>query len=148
MAGYKGYSMSNNAVSAYENGEKPYSRWTKAAIVSELENDDSIPQEVLQAAQGMPAAELKNVVLVKSSWHHTSAHYNRTDFYTVNPERLCDHLGYRETMFCNTPDGEKPGMWSDRNENGIGFKHFTAADGTVYERESVSFSRFAYTKQS
>lgn len=92
MAGYKGYSMSNNAVSAYENGEKPYSRWTKAAIISELEKDDSIPQEVLQAAQGMPAAELKNVVLMKSSWHHTSAKYNLTDFYTVNPERLISYM--------------------------------------------------------
>jgi len=29
MSGYDGYSMSNNAVDAYENGEKPISKWTK-----------------------------------------------------------------------------------------------------------------------
>lgn len=29
MAGYSGYSMSNNAVDAYESGEKPRSKWTK-----------------------------------------------------------------------------------------------------------------------
>lgn len=29
MAGYNGYSMSNNAVAAYENGEKPLSKWKK-----------------------------------------------------------------------------------------------------------------------
>jgi len=34
MAGYKGYSMSNNAVDAYNNGEKPKSKWTKEEIVS------------------------------------------------------------------------------------------------------------------
>lgn len=28
MAGYKGWAMSNNAVAAYENGEKPLSKWT------------------------------------------------------------------------------------------------------------------------
>ena len=32
MAGYNGFSMSNNAVTAYEDGEKPLSKWTKADI--------------------------------------------------------------------------------------------------------------------
>lgn len=27
MAGYQGYSMSNNAVQAYKHGEKPRSKW-------------------------------------------------------------------------------------------------------------------------
>ena len=29
-SGYNGYSMSNRAVEAYYNGEKPLSKWTKA----------------------------------------------------------------------------------------------------------------------
>lgn len=33
MAGYSGWSMSNNAVTAYEDGEKPLSRWTKVDIL-------------------------------------------------------------------------------------------------------------------
>lgn len=33
MAGYHGYSMSNNAVSAYADGEMPLSKWTKAEIL-------------------------------------------------------------------------------------------------------------------
>lgn len=37
MAGYSGYSMSNNAVDAYESGEKPRSKWTKAAILNAIE---------------------------------------------------------------------------------------------------------------
>lgn len=34
MAGYQGYSMSNNAVQAYKQGEKPRSKWTKAEVVA------------------------------------------------------------------------------------------------------------------
>lgn len=36
MAGYNGFSMSNNAVAAYEDGEKPLSKWTKANILIQL----------------------------------------------------------------------------------------------------------------
>ena len=37
MAGYFGYSMSNNAVDAYGNGEMPISKWSKKAIMEEVE---------------------------------------------------------------------------------------------------------------
>lgn len=37
MAGYCGYSMSNNAVDAYNDGEKPLSKWTKRAIIEAIE---------------------------------------------------------------------------------------------------------------
>jgi len=37
MSGYKGYSMSNNAIAAYNEGEKPKSKWTKTEIVREIE---------------------------------------------------------------------------------------------------------------
>lgn len=37
MAGYSGWSMSNNAVDAYSNGEKPLSKWTKADIFDTIE---------------------------------------------------------------------------------------------------------------
>ena len=47
MSGYYGYSMSNNAVEAYENGERPLSKWRKSDIleaisVSEIELKCSI----------------------------------------------------------------------------------------------------------
>ena len=32
-SGYSGYSMSNNAVNAYENGEMPLSKWTKDCLL-------------------------------------------------------------------------------------------------------------------
>lgn len=77
MAGYNGYSMSNRAVSAYENGEKPYSKWTKTAVVETV-------AEILDI-------DASDVILLKpfksylslTSWHHTSKMYNKTDFYSV-----------------------------------------------------------------
>ena len=37
MAGYNGWSMSNNAVMAYKDGEKPLSKWTKKDILDAIE---------------------------------------------------------------------------------------------------------------
>ena len=80
MAGYKGYSMSNNAVAAYDDGEKPLSKWTKSEIIDELEilNDD-----VSAGLKKMTGAQVKSEFLEKSSWHHTSKMYNRTNFYSI-----------------------------------------------------------------
>nr|DAR37482.1 MAG TPA: hypothetical protein [Caudoviricetes sp.] len=89
MAGYYGYSMSNNAVAAYEDGEKPFSKWTKRDIIAALEelvHDGEVSEETLNIARRMPAASLKNKTLRQTSWHHTSMHYNETDFYSVDDE--------------------------------------------------------------
>ena len=40
MAGYNGWSMSNNAVAAYEDGEKPLSKWTKTDIFGMIEEQE------------------------------------------------------------------------------------------------------------
>lgn len=36
MAGYDGYSMSNNAREAYEYGYMPKSKWTKATMIEAI----------------------------------------------------------------------------------------------------------------
>lgn len=84
-AGYHGYSMSNNAVAAYEDGEMPLSKWTKTAILNELV-DNSMDSEIINIAKKMPLEQLKELFLYKSSWHHTSKMYNRTNFYSVDTE--------------------------------------------------------------
>ena len=38
--GYHGYSMSNNAVSAYSDGEMPLSKWTKRELVDAIDSKD------------------------------------------------------------------------------------------------------------
>lgn len=85
--GYDGYSMSNNARSAYDDGEKPLSKWTKAAIISEIKNHD-VSTEVMAALQKVNAKTLKNELLIYSGWHHTSEYYNKTDFYAVDVDKI------------------------------------------------------------
>ena len=82
MAGYNGYSMSNNAVAAYANGERPLSKWTKAEILKELSTMDYHSDLIGQ----LTAAELKALFLKRTSWHHTSSHFNRTDFYSITDD--------------------------------------------------------------
>ena len=92
MAGYKGYSMSNNAVSAYESGERPMSKWTKAdllhAAAAVVEENELALSYDLNDLRVLPVSALRSALLVWSSWHHTSDRYNVTDFYRVSPEKL------------------------------------------------------------
>lgn len=94
MAGYNGFSMSNNAVSAYEGGEKPLSKWTKADIIKAIE--DAIEKEDLilicsvEKLKKIPVKTLKSVCLYRSSWHHTSNYYNKTDFYFLDLDRIAE----------------------------------------------------------
>lgn len=95
MAGYRGYSMSNNAVAAYANGEKPLSKWTKKEILEEVElcmirHNCKFSFETMKK---MPLGLMKDKLLVYSSWHHTSSHYNETNFYVFDEDyaaRLTD----------------------------------------------------------
>ncbi len=87
MAGYYGYSMSNNAVEAYEDGEMPLSKWTKTEIMSRLKEYE-VSEEMLTELKKLKKQQLKDLLLTKSSWHHTSSYYNETDFYTIDDEAL------------------------------------------------------------
>lgn len=110
MSGYYGYSMSNNAVEAYENGERPLSKWRKSDIleaisVSEIELKCSISK-----LQKLPVKVLKEVCLTYSSWHHTSNHYNQTNFYTLDEkyiESLTDEKIDKLLAECKSEEREK-----------------------------------------
>ena len=56
MAGYCGYSMSNNAVDAYNDGEKPLSKWTKRAIIEAIE--EAVECEDLQLQCDIEACKI------------------------------------------------------------------------------------------
>lgn len=88
MAGYNGFSMSNNAVSAYENGEKPLSKWTKKDILSGIKAIDVELKCDFSKLQKAPVKVLKDLCLYCSSWHHTSSHYNKTDFYSIDEDKV------------------------------------------------------------
>jgi len=96
MAGYNGYSMSNNAVDAYNDGEMPLSKWNKEAIINAIEDyisDKCYEQHTFRDEQfhfsmenlkKMTIKDLKRVALTYSSWHHTSSHFNQTSFYSLD----------------------------------------------------------------
>lgn len=81
MAGYYRYCMSENARSAYSNGEKPISKWTKAEI---LEGIAAIEPRFAEALKACSLATLKEHALRSYSWHHTSCRYNATKFYAID----------------------------------------------------------------
>ena len=84
MAGYKGWAMSNNAVAAYENGEKPLSKWTKTTILDAIRKQEIKLKCSKEKLRKLPVEALKETCLIYSSWHHTSSHYNKTDFYSLD----------------------------------------------------------------
>ncbi len=88
--GYDGYSMSVRAVEAYENGEMPLSKWRKTDILNRIAE---IYPEKAEKLKKVKASVLKERFLTYSSWHHTSSHFNKTDFYRVDmsyAERITD----------------------------------------------------------
>lgn len=88
MAGYNGFSMSNNAVAAYEDGEKPLSKWTKTDIFDAINEQEVELKCSIEKLKKLPIKVLKEICLIYSSWHHTSNHYNKTDFYSLDVDRI------------------------------------------------------------
>lgn len=82
-SGYTGYNMSNRAVEAYKNGEKPISRWTKAEIIQAISEIDENKAELFKKVS---LSDLKEKCLCYASWHHTSDRCNRTNFYAIDEE--------------------------------------------------------------
>ncbi len=88
MAGYNGFSMSNNAVVAYEDGEKPLSKWTKTDIFDAINEQEVELKCSIEKLKKLPVKVLKEICLTYSSWHHTSNHYNKTNFYSLDVDRI------------------------------------------------------------
>lgn len=87
MAGYNGFSMSNNAVYAYENGEKPKSKWKKSEFLKAVEE---LNPDMLAAVKTLPLKVLRERLLAKTGWHHTSKLYNETTFYEIDKDAVED----------------------------------------------------------
>lgn len=150
MAGYNGYSMSNNAVMAYSNGEKPLSKWTRSAILTAIAGmimDGDLPEEIIADVDGTKTATLKEF-LVPTSWHHTSSHYNRTTFYMLSDDRILDHFGYKEVVCVTRTDGTTVyGEYTgDRHPVTKRFQEFITIDGIRFPASEITNARIAYIK--
>lgn len=98
VGGYSGYSMSNSAVSAYEGGEKPMSKWTKKAIIEGIKEATDELDEIIPNLQKLTLNQLKNLCLEYKGYHHTGWHMNKpnkTDFYGLkSPREIYEGLIY------------------------------------------------------
>lgn len=104
--GYIGSSMSVRAAEAYENGEMPKSKWTKAVMLEAIayaiqENDLEITDEQWVNIKKMNKESLFNNFFEWSSWHHTSKYANETDFYSINEDALEDVVEERKQCKIN-----------------------------------------------
>jgi hypothetical protein len=92
-SGYSGWSMSNRAVSAYEVGEKPKSKWTKKdmldAIAEFCDDNDMFFDE---AVTKLKKDAIFDQFFEWSSWHHTSKFCNDTDFYELNEKAVNEYF--------------------------------------------------------
>lgn len=88
--GYSGWSMSNNAVQAYQDGEMPKSKWTKAAMIGAI-REYCLRFDLLYdegVIKGLRKDDLFDRFFYRSSWHHTSKFFNVTDFYSLNEDAV------------------------------------------------------------
>ena len=94
MAGYHGWSMSNNAVDCYENGIKPISKWSKEDILiasEDLKNELEVKLDMDKLSK-CNLYTLKKELLVSNEWHHTGGDFKKTDFYEVSIGALEDFI--------------------------------------------------------
>lgn len=90
--GYVGSSMSVRAQGAYEDGEMPKSKWTKAAILEALEiycNENDLHFENVEK---MTKAQPWDTFIEWKSWHHTGKFMNETDFYGLDENAVNDYF--------------------------------------------------------
>lgn len=83
--GYIGASMSANARAAYEAGEMPRSKWTKAAFLGALRGYcDEMDLLYDPAVESETRAALFDRFIAYSSWHHTGAYARETEFFALD----------------------------------------------------------------
>ena len=97
----RGHSYDNGVLSAYARGERPYSYWTKKALVEELsyviDHSDytmhklytryfTDKSEVKKKLAKVPVKTFKNNTLKRTGTHKTGNYYQNTSFYRVLAE--------------------------------------------------------------
>lgn len=79
-SGYHGWSMSNRACQAYEEGKMPMSKWSRYAIVDQMERD-GWDDAIIERAKKTSVKALRDACLRDCGYHHTGKYCRRTSFY-------------------------------------------------------------------
>ena len=88
--GYIGYSMSVNAYEAYENGEKPISKWSKKDFldyIAAYADDNKLVFDMKQIKR-IRLEVLKNWLLTETGYHHMTVFYNIIYFYKIDDNEV------------------------------------------------------------
>lgn len=116
--GYSGWSKSNRAVEAEENGLLPLTRAIKAVAESA-----GVTRKVAREAL---------LAVGPAEWHHTSKHFNRTDYYKIGAA-----LGWLEMR---PIIAKLPSDWEDQISSAI-----SAADKAAPENQRMAARHAAIT---
>lgn len=124
--GYSGASMSVNARAAYEAGEMPRSKWTKAAILGALRGYcDEMDLLYDPAVESETKAALFDRFIAYSSWRHTGAYARETEFFALDeaavvgafrelgPEEAAERDRIRAQAAARLPDGSEPSGYAE-----------------------------------
>lgn len=115
MAGYSGKKMSNNAIHAYSCGKMPLSKWTKKAILEEIQLIFELEDKTsLVDFSKLTKQELTDAFLRYSEWHHTGALYNKTEFYEINKNMI---LNFDENDFEKIIAARKTNIKNKKEKN-------------------------------
>lgn len=139
--GYHGYSMSKRAASAYINGEKPLSRWTKKAIIAAISDWEGTNSRLMTVdVNKMTRDDLIERYIRYSSWHHTSKMINVTEFYQLSDallnadsrEMTADEIKSRDDMISsqiNADEEEEKRIREDLEASRKAAEAFEEANG-------------------
>ena len=87
--GYAGFSMSNNALSAYAKGHRPESKWKKSDFIQNINYNRNLVSCSYNLLIKQPIGVLKKLLLSNNGeYHHTSIRYNTTLFYHFDTDKL------------------------------------------------------------
>lgn len=118
MAGYNGFSRSNNSRDAINGFEMPISMINKNIIQNWLETDAGycdFTDKQLETLKKTKVSRWKQMVkshfVQPSVWHHTSSWYNKTDHYRLEDvaEAILEHADYNPEPE-KTPESLKYGF--------------------------------------
>lgn len=88
QAGYQGLKRSTRAKEAYEAGERPATKWTKAALLEGIA--EAFGEDVAEKSRKLSKLELVNIFLDSSSWHHVGAYATPVWFYRIADDRTAE----------------------------------------------------------
>lgn len=118
MAGYQGYSKSNNAVDAESDGRYPMTQAVK----------------VVRAATGVTIKEARAMLkeIGTCEWHHTSAKYNATDYYDT--EAAIEYFSSEEYKTSRSLKDRFEAARAELERRGIKWISGVNPDGSIVEK--------------